>query len=218
MDGVGFAAAFGGVALPLSILAPAFGVGLAAFGIAGASAVNYSVWTNPNATIGQKGAAASLLVASTVGGRAAYRNFKFYGWTNSQGLAQVGKSVLLNKNSPLSEWLAGTPDDAYIHISPETPATLSGGVAESSGRPGWVRFGDVKHLTAEGYRLNIVGRLAGGHSPKATTFAIRMPSSRNSTIFHEVAPDIVNAVGVAEFETSVSVIPDAFMIVPQGNR
>ncbi len=215
--GTGKAAAFGAVALPAVLMFPILGFPLTGWALYQSGKVNYHVWRHGGSGA-EKRSGALLLIATTAGGYFAARNYQTFGWRNSQAMSQVGKWALLNKNSPLSEWLRGTPDDAYIHLSPQRPATLRSGVWESVDRPGWVRFGDVKHLSAEAFRTEVVGSIAGAHSPKATTFAIRMPNPENPRIFTEVAPDIVNMHGVPEFETSVSVAPDVFMLVPKGHR
>lgn len=42
-----------------------------------------------------------------------------------------------------------------------------------------------------------------------------MPSAKNAAIFRQVEPDIVNALGIAEYETEVTVVPEVFMLVPK---
>jgi hypothetical protein len=196
--------------LPLSILFPAFGVGVAGLDLLGAANINYRVFTNPRSTLGQKGIAVLLFVAAAYGGRASINSFRANGWMNTAAFRSAPRTTVpLTQASTLAEMLTGLPDDAMIHLSPSDPSTLAAGVTMGY----WVRFGDVKHLNLAQFKIGVIGDLAAGGQKSATTFAIKMPASENAMIFDSRGAK--NFAGVEEFVSKTPVQPDPITVVEQ---
>ncbi|HEV8486394.1 MAG TPA: RHS repeat-associated core domain-containing protein, partial [Blastocatellia bacterium] len=90
-DGAAGAAAFGAAALPLSIAFPILGVVLASLGVVGSGVSAWQVFSNPNTSAGQRGAAAFLVALSVVGVYGAAKGIQQNGlWVNARYLERGG--------------------------------------------------------------------------------------------------------------------------------
>jgi uncharacterized delta-60 repeat protein len=130
------AALFGAAALPLSVAFPVFGMVLAGMGVYGSTSTAYKVFTNPNSTASQKGAAIFLVGLSLFG---FYKSGQSVGlWANpayleSGGIAGSGATTAMTRAIEvasdsaveLKEALAGTPQEGRV--------TMAVGVAEDAG-------------------------------------------------------------------------------------
>jgi RHS repeat-associated protein len=136
-QGAGGAALFGAAALPLSVAFPFVGVGLAGVGIYSSGATAYHVFTSPDATASQKGAAAFLVGLSLFGGYAAADNAAGGSlWVNakyfsSRGIGngtmpsfQRGLAESRDYVAALMDAINGTPQKGFI--------TMAVGIAEDS--------------------------------------------------------------------------------------
>ena len=150
------------------------------YSVALSSAIFIDVVRDPNATRSQKYAAGLLVVVSILG---TVRARGYAGrWSEVRANAGQNRWVKWNLQEPVApvpaeptmgEMFPKVPDDAMIHLSPQTPETLAPGVTQGY----WVRFGDVKHLTLPQYRNSVVGPGAPGSSPNANTLAIRLDAT-----------------------------------------
>jgi hypothetical protein len=109
--------------------------------------------------------------------------------------------------------LAGVPDKAMVHLSAESTASLQPGVAS---RQIWVEAGEVRNLTAEQYRFDVVGAFARGSMPDAQTLAVRLPRPENESLFEFHSER--NPAGAQEYAALGVVKPDKFIILPPGTE
>jgi YD repeat-containing protein len=133
---------FGLVAGPLSLLAPAAGVGLAGLGLIGSGIIVYNVNTNPNATGGQKVASYTLLAASALGGYFAAQNYnEVPTWINPRAFS----------TAPATSWAQATLANFNAKAAGITDGIV-GGYVNADGTVDFVQFsanGFIGHTAAQ---------------------------------------------------------------------
>ena len=80
----------------------------------------------------------------------------------------------------------------------------------------WVEAGEVRHLTPEQFRFDVVGPFARSSLPDAQTLAIRLPQPENEHFFDYHGE--TNPASVQEYRSTEVVPLGRVIILPPGNQ
>jgi RHS repeat-associated protein len=130
-------------------------------------------------------------------------------WGSRLQPASLGsKPNIFQPQNTLLDFAPVMPDNTMVHISQNNPPIPTSGLDAGSS---WAQWSDVQSLTPHQYRIGVVGPIAAGYSPNATTFFAKVPAAGEFTRSPEW-----NMFGVKEYYNSVNSVPDARFSVPVG--
>jgi RHS repeat-associated protein len=163
-DGAAGAAAFGAAALPLAVAFPVVGIVLAGIGIYGSGTTAWRVFTNPDSSAGQRGAAAFLVGLSVFGAVGAGRSAQARGlWVNARYLETAGLSSANSMSRALDYALYRTKQfKNVLDTMPrrqQNSITIGVGVADD---PGGIRHTLIATSEPRGYIRPPMQRLIQG--------------------------------------------------------